>query len=547
MNNEATMKNGVFRRLKYLVLLQAGEKFRGIKEKPTKKTVFKSFLKVLAAVTVTAVLYLLMSVIRSKFFFTFDKELFTTVLFFTQIVSIVTCIGSMMSVLYNSKENMILMAFPCNYNEIFLSKVIVFTIEEMKKSCFFVLPFLLSYGFISKAGGAYWGGLIPTWIFMTLFPVLFSAILSIPLIFVKKFLENHSAIMAGILIAFLAGAFTLVIFILSKVPTPLRLIAFYRSIMQALRAILIAINRFSLFYAFIGKAMFGIKVWLYLPIVVVIFAATVALCIFVAMPFYFKASSSSAEHSTAGKHRVKTHRHNNLFLTFFRKEVKLMFRSSQNMTSAISIILIFPIISYIMNFIVAAIRTTLYGDYMTVAFILMITLSLLGTYNANCAAAISSEGGEFAVLKAAPSDTKIVTWAKLTLTMLVNLIAVTTMCVVVSMTTTLPARDILFMFVVIVFISLGNILWSFQIDVTNPKVNDYAVKGDAVVDNPNIAKALVIGFLISTVIGVVTLLLLIDGYWSGWIRAVLIAMAYFAIRLYLYSGYLKVYFNDIQG
>ena len=178
MNNEGAVKNSLWHRLKYLVLLQAGEKFRGIKHRPGKKAVLKGFLKVLAFVVVTATLYLLFGLIKSKFFFTFDKELFTTVLFFTQIISIVTCVGSMMSVLYNSKENMILMAFPCNYNEIFLSKIVVFTIEEMKKSCFFLLPFLLSYGLVSAAGGAYWGGLLPSWIFLTLFPVLFSAILS---------------------------------------------------------------------------------------------------------------------------------------------------------------------------------------------------------------------------------------------------------------------------------------------------------------------------------------------------------------------------------
>lgn len=547
MNNAGAMKNSLLRRLKYLVLLQAGEKFRGIKRRPEKKTVLKGFLKAVAAVAVTAVLWLVLNLLKTDYSFTFDKELFTAVIFLTQIISIVTCVGSMMSVLYNSKENMILMAFPCNYNEIFVSKIIVFTMEEMKKSCFFLLPFLLSYGLVGEVGAAYWGGLVPTWIFLTVFPVLLSAILSIPFIFLKKFLENHSIVMTVLFLGLLSGIFVLVVRILSKVPTPLRLVAFYRNFLNAFRAILVTINRFSLFYAFIGNAMFGVKVWLFLPLDAAIFVATFALCFFVAMPFYFRASSSSAEYSKSSKHGVRKHRVNNLFLTFFRKEVKLMFRSSQSMSSAISIVLIFPILSYILNVIVAAIRTNLYGDYMTIAFNLMITLSLLGTYNANCASAISSEGSEFAVLKAAPSNTKLSTWAKLALTMSVDLIAVMAMCVVVSLTTTLSVKDICLMFVVIVPISLGNILWSFQIDVTNPKVNDYAVKGDAVVDNPNVAKSLLCSFLISTLTGVVTLLLLIDDYKSGWIRVLAAAVAYFAIRLYLYSGYLKVYFDDIQG
>ena len=131
--------------------------------------------------------------------------------------------------------------------------------------------------------------------------------------------------------------------------------------------------------------------------------------------------------------------------------------------------------------------------------------------------------------------------------MIVDLLAVASMCGVLIYTTTLSATDIALMVVMMIFISLGNILWAFQIDITNPKVNDYAVKGDAVVDNPNVAKALVVGFVISTLAGVLTLLLLIDSYVSGWIRALLIALGFFLARLYLYNSNLKVYFNDIQG
>ena len=128
---------------------------------------------------------------------------------------------------------------------------------------------------------------------------------------------------------------------------------------------------------------------------------------------------------------------------------------------------------------------------MTIAFNVMITLSLLSTYNANRASAISQEGSEFAILKAAPSNTTLTTWAKLALTAIVEVLAVATMCLVITFTTTLPKQDIALMAGIILPVSLGNILWSFQIDLLNPKINDYAVKGDAVVDNPNIAKALV--------------------------------------------------------
>ena len=547
MTEQSTIKNSLFRRLKYLVLLQAGEKFRGVKKGQVKQSVFRTFLKVIAAVAVTAVLFFVFNYVKSSFYFNFDKELFTTVIFLTQIISIITCVGSMMDVLYNSKENTMLLAFPCNYNEVFISKIIVFALEEIRKSCFFILPFLISYGMISDGGAAYWAQLIPLWIFIVLFPVLFSAIISIPAIFVKKFLGNHPVLFGVLVALLLGGVFALVTYALSFLPTPVKLIAFYNTFMNAFRAILIKINKFSLFYQLIGKGMFGKWVYMTFPVIAAIFFGTMLLCFFVAMPFYFKAASSSAEHSTGGHHKVVKTRFNNLFMTFFRKEVKLMFRSSKSLNSALSIVLVFPIISYIMNFIVAAVRTNVYGDYMTIAFNIMITLSLIGTYNANCASAISQEGSEFAVLKAAPSDTTLATWAKLALTMVVDVLAVLTMCLVITFTTTLPAQDIALMAGIILPVSLGNVLWSFQIDLLNPKINDYAVKGDAVVDNPNIAKALLFGFLISTIIGAVSLLLLIDDYASGWARIYGIGYGFFGIRLYLYKNYLKVYFNDIQG
>ena len=280
------MKNSLFRRLKYLVLLQAGEKFRGVKKGQVKQSIFRTFLKVLAAVAVTVILFVVFNYIKTSFAFTFDKELFTTVIFLTQIISIITCVGSMMDVLYNSKENTMLLAFPCNYNEIFISKIIVFALEEIRKSCFFILPFLLSYGLVSGAGVFYWVQLIPLWIFIVLFPVLFSAIISIPAIFVKKFLGNHPVLFGVLVALLLGGVFALVTYALSFLPTPVRLIAFYNSFMRAFRAILIKINKFSLFYQLIGKGMFGKWVYMTFPVIGIIFVASILLCFFVAMHLY---------------------------------------------------------------------------------------------------------------------------------------------------------------------------------------------------------------------------------------------------------------------
>jgi hypothetical protein len=183
---------------------------------------------------------------------------------------------------------------------------------------------------------------------------------------------------------------------------------------------------------------------------------------------------------------------------------------------------------------------------MSVAFNDMITLSILSANNANVASSISSEGHEFAVLKTAPSNTSIICYAKIAVTSIVNLIALILTFIMLTFTTTLGAVDLILMFVLLFVITTGHILWSFQLDINNPRILDYAMKGNNVVDNANIGKAIVIGFGIATIAGVLSLLLLMDNYVTGWIRLLLIAAAFYASRHYLLYRNVKVYFNDIQ-
>jgi hypothetical protein len=235
-----------------------------------------------------------------------------------------------------------------------------------------------------------------------------------------------------------------------------------------------------------------------------------------------------------------------MFFTFFRKEIKLFFRNSQSVNSAVTTILLFPFLSYVFNFILIAINKNALGDFMSVAFNIMITLSILSANNANVASAISSEGNEFAVLKTAPSNTSIICWAKIAVTSLVNLVALLATFMMLTFTTALDPISLVLMAVVLLFVTMGHIFWSFQMDVNNPKILAYAMKGNNVVDNANVAKAILVGFAVATIAGVIALLLLNDHLVTGWIRLIFIAIAFFIARLYLLLRNVKVYFNDIQ-
>ncbi len=545
MSETKELKNTAFRRVKYLSLMQMGDQLRAKKSRSAKKKAFITFLKACLTIAVTAVIMFALSFLNTTFQVKTSKELFICFIFILQAFTILSSISSMMSMLYTSKENTMLLVFPCTYGEIFLSKIVVFGIAEMKKSAYFLAPILLAFGLL-VGGAAYWLLLLPMWFMLCMFPVLIGALLSIPLIYVKRFLERHLTIYAFLVVAFLAVAFIGVTMILQQLPDPLRLVAIYADFIKKVEAFLIALSKWSLWYIFIGKAMFASDLLLSLTVSLAVFAAVAASCFLLARPFYFKAVSSTTEAGRTKKHKQRQHKKNNLFLTFFRKELKLFFRNSQSVNSAVITILMLPFLVYVFNYILLVINKNLLGDFMSVAFNVMITINILSANNANVAAAISSEGNEFAVLKTAPSNTSVICWAKIAVTACVNMVALLLTFIMFRLITTLTMTDLILLAVLLIATTTGHILWSFQLDINNPRILDYATKGNNVVDNVNIGKAVVIGFITATLFGALAFLLLMDAIISGWVRLLAIAFAFLAARIYLLRRNIKVYFNEIQ-
>ena len=128
----------------------------------------------------------------------------------------------------------------------------------------------------------------------------------------------------------------------------------------------------------------------------------------------------------------------------------------------------------------------------------------------------------------------------------VNFVALFITFIMLTFTTTLGNVDLLLMAILLVFMTMGHILWGFQLDVNNPRMLDYATKGNNVVDNANIGKAIVIGFILATLTGVLCLILLMDSVALGWVRLMALAVAFFVARLFLLRQNIKVYFNEIQ-
>ena len=90
---------------------------------------------------------------------------------------------------------------------------------------------------------------------------------------------------------------------------------------------------------------------------------------------------------------------------------------------------------------------------------------------------------------------------------------------------------------------LGHLLWSAELDIMNPQVSQYASTGTHT-NNPNEVKSTIYVFLLSVLFAALTFFLIGEGVLTFWIKALVLGLAFFAVRLYFYIMKIKVYYKE---
>ena len=546
-------------RIRALLLMQMGDKLRKKSKKERRRASFLIFLQVLAAIGITALLTVLCIVLRDLFFVPLSRNMLAAMFLITQVASVLANTGTIQNVLFTDKENGMLLTFPCKFEEIALSKLILFFLRELKKNCFFLLPFLVGFAIATKQGFGFYFFVLFAYILLSLLPIFVACVLSIALLYGKRWLQSRPVLYVISLVAFFSAAFYLAYRLLILLPDPMRFLQQYGTYIAKITDVINVVAGFSLHYGALADILTGSASAFDWPMLIVISAVTIVLGILILIPFYFRAVSSSAERSTREKKvRIRRHAESSLsearekqsrfglYKTFLHKELIITVRDVQKLSATVTSFFVLPLVSYVMNYVLDTINTNPLGDYMVVAFNLMISASLLAAFNTDCACALSMEGLEFCVLKTAPSNTMAIAWAKITATLLSNMIAILATAVMLYFTTTISLLNLSLFIVTLLFLGAGMVLWSFQLDVRKPQFLEYASKGSGVVDNPNVGLATLIGFLTATLGGGLSLILLYDDYITGWIRIVLIAFAFLVARIFLFYRNLQVYFHEIE-
>lgn len=536
-----------FNRLHTLVAMQLTnrKKFKKMKSKLSVLVFFLLRVLLIALLTLVmgGVMWLCNTVLQIKV----DRNLLLFIIGFSQLIAIIGYTNGLVNSLYLSKDNAILLQFPARHSEIFISKMVVNYIVEFGRNLNFILPFLIAFGIMGKTPVdlGYWFVIPLLLIFLPLIPLFLGAILSIPLMYIKRLLKSIPLLQTAVGLGFLGLFIYWVIKLVALIPTPLRLLANYSSFINGFNEFIVNSNAFFVGYQNIVDSLFTTRTVLDFVILIGVSIVTVALAYFLAMPLFFRIISHFSERAVDNKHKKNANIQRGVFASYFIKEVKTIIRTPGKLFGFLAGVITLPFLLYVINAIFTAINTSAAGHSMVIGFNIMIGLFLAAANNSSAAESISREGAEFAVLKTAPSQTYKIVWSKVCVYEIFSVLSLIFGFAVLAAITDLPAHEVILLFFIFLLISTAHLLWAVQFDLLNPRLNDVASKG-AAYNNPNVGKSILAGLLIAAGFCAFTIFFMLDNFVGGWVKLIIAAVVFFVLRLLLFMANLRVYFKRIE-
>ncbi|MFA6738882.1 MAG: hypothetical protein WCS53_00765 [Bacilli bacterium] len=542
----------MFARIKVLALLQISNKYK------IKRFDYSKRFRIIAR----AFLYLLMLVVLTVVFAGFtlvlidiiglprNSSILTFVIVVMQAFGIVSCLVGLNKNLYTSKDNPILLAYPARPIEVYISKLLVYYIYELIKSISFFIPFFFGFGiYMGIFTALYAINTILMALILPVFPVLIGALVTIPLLFIKRIFQANAWLKGLFGIAGLVVLFIGLRYALSFLPVPLRILAMYDVFVDGLKAVIATTNQIATFYNVIGYMFFGQQIVQGYAILTGAVITLLLLIIFISRPYYLKMASRSSEHANLKKHKGENIVHTNTFFTFIRKEWLLTIRNPAEFISNYSFMIATPYVLFTMMTIFASVDRDKLGNIMLITFSLLITLLMATASNTASATAVTAEGQEFSLLKTAPGKVSNMAWAKI----IFNL-AFSTIMIILSYVLVILFCDridfvqpLLIMMGAAVLINGGLIFWSFQLDLLNPQLSEYAVSG-ASAHAKNFSKSITLGFLSSVLFTVLFMLFFLENTTDEIrnIKILALVLVFFATRFYFFVLNMRAYFKEIE-
>lgn len=490
--------------------------------------------------------------------------LFTTVFVVLQFLSsTASCTKSY----YVSEDNKVLITFPSSGASLFLSKLTVEFVKEIKDGLLFYMPVafaVIIYGAAMNPyspmviGSVFWGIIPMVFLFaiITLLSSLFSVLYLQYLRLVKKF----PLVRVIVLAVLFGGVVYLSVLLINLIPENIELLKIWNKMKNSIDGFLVKFasesNPFTLFChsicgfkgdAYKGHHLNGMSI-VYFLIMFGIFLALFLLVFIVIKKLFLHMMSKSVDYEKVneGAHHKNTTHHQHT--TFAFKEFKISFRTLEISGTYVVTYVLIPVLIFLLCKIFDAINTSMKGNMLSIMFIILLILLPLLASNTPISSAYSREGHAGYIKKTKPIGAFTPMFSKLLFNLVLSVPCILVSVIIVGNFGKIDIPSATLLGFSILFVQYGHILFASTLDFTNPKNENYQTEGQDA-KNPNENTATVVAFVMSFLFAFFVFFFFnqeIDkeSFINGAIRVFIIALVVFISNLGLYLLKLKAFFVE---
>ena len=473
------------------------------------------------------------------------------------ITSMISYIGGLTKSMYYAKDNAVLLTLPAMPMQVYLSKLFIFFMFELKRNASFVVPLFIAYYFTE---GTYSFGVYPWMLFsifwISLFTVSVGALLSIPAMWIGNFLRQRRWLQVTLIIVVTAAVIGLFTgFVISLPSEGLDLVGSWDATVTHIQTFFEAYKtNFSFFYA-ISSIFLGVPVVFGKPafpiglislrffIIVGLTVLFFGIGLLIVQPLFYKMASTPFEYlkkKTPPRRNKVVSRYLTSVYTEFLKTVK----SSNIMAADLGIAILTPLIMMLFNRLLFALDISSTGYAMIVAFDALIILLILLNSNTYPASIFSRDGRSSYLLKTQPSKYPLLIISKLLPTASFGLLATFITLPILLGFAKIPALDSVLLILGIAMIYISHLMFCAELDLMNPQTELYATVGSTE-SNPNETKATASAFIISFAVAAVMFLLLLEGSaFSAFIKLFIVAAIVLIYRIHLFLEKITLYYKE---
>ena len=469
--------------------------------------------------------------------------------------SILSCTIGLTKALYFSRDNAILLTLPCIPLQVYLSKLIIFFIFEIKRNFSFVVPMFLAYFITHKFDLKFYPWLLVCVLMISLFTVGVGSLLSLPAMWISSIFRQRKSLQISCLVLVVAAATAALYFAISLIPENINLIATWGTTYWRIQDVLNAYTTkwtlpFGITQMIIGEQHNLVNLLLPGPTAFrfgVLFGFTVvafALGLVIVRPLFYKMASKPFEHAKR-QVRAKKNRQLPRALSALWVEILGAVKGASRLFANIGIFIALPMLVFLLNKIFLAMNTRATGNYMIVAFNTLIILLIALNSNCYIASVYSRDGRSAYLIKTQPARYWPLLLAKLFPNVFFLFFSFVATFIILMITASLGTWQTILLSLGLLAVYLSHLLFCAEQDLMNPQIELYATVG-ASETNVNETRATLTAFLFSFAIAGILFLLLLESVGSigVFIKFLAVSLAVLAYRLNMFFAKIRLYYKE---